>query len=143
MPPNQTPNTQPNPNQLPVPPVGPEQLKPAGFERSPMPVAPEVAPAAPVNQPGASAPSPLPVVPPSVASPASSPIAAPATPTIGPSPATAGDVDVIEKEWVDQADKIIEQTKGDPYVEEEAEEALQQDYLKKRYGHDVKKPDAQ
>jgi hypothetical protein len=62
---------------------------------------------------------------------------------IEPNPTEAADVDVIEKEWVDQADKIVAQTKHDPYVEEEAVESLQQDYLKKRYGHDVKKPDDQ
>jgi len=66
--------------------------------------------------------------------------AAPApTPT---SPATAADVDLIEKEWVDQADKIVKSTKDDPYAEEEAVEKLQMDYLKKRYGHDVKKPES-
>lgn len=55
-------------------------------------------------------------------------------------PATASDdVDVIEKEWVDQAEKAIEKTKDDPHAEEEAVEDLQADYLKKRYGHDLKR----
>ncbi|HVE80827.1 MAG TPA: hypothetical protein VNA68_01670 [Candidatus Dormibacteraeota bacterium] len=56
-------------------------------------------------------------------------------------PQLAEDVDVIEKEWVDQANKVVEQTKNDPYLEEEAIEELQVDYLKKRYGHEVKKPE--
>ncbi len=54
-------------------------------------------------------------------------------------PQIADDVDVIEKEWVDAADHLIATTKHDPYTEEEAEEKLQIDYLKKRYGIDVKK----
>lgn len=55
------------------------------------------------------------------------------------SPSVADDVDVIEKEWVDAAEKLITDTKTDPFQEEEAEEKLQIDYLKKRYGIDVKK----
>lgn len=54
-------------------------------------------------------------------------------------PVLAGDVDVIEKEWVDQAEAIIARTAGDPHAEEEAIEDLQIDYMKKRYGKDVAK----
>jgi len=104
-------------------------------------VAPEAAPSAPSSAPSGPPPAP-PKLPDPLKSPAADPAAPPAPAPIGPTPSVAGDVDVIEKEWVEQADKIINQTKGDPYVEEEAEEALQQDYLKKRYNHDVKKPDA-
>jgi len=109
-------------------------------EKQPAPAAAEATP--PV---ASGAPSGPPPAPPKLPDPIKPPVvdpSAPVTPTAGPTPTVAGDVDVIEKEWVDQADKIINQTKGDPYVEEEAEEALQQDYLKKRYNHDVKKPDA-
>lgn len=53
-------------------------------------------------------------------------------------PAIADDVDVIEKEWVDKAQEVIEHTKDDPYQEEEQIEDLQADYLKKRYGKDIK-----
>ena len=56
-------------------------------------------------------------------------------------PTVAADQDVIEPEWVDQAEKVIEQTAGDPHAQEEAVEALQVDYLAKRYGHQVKRPD--
>ena len=138
MPPSSTPNTTPN-----QPLVNPERPAQPGVEQAPAPTAPEVTPPAP-----AAAPSGPPVAPPRLPDPLKPPLvdptaaAAPTAPPIGPTPSVAGDVDVIEKEWVDQADKIIDQTKGDPYVEEEAEESLQQDYLKKRYGHDVKKPDA-
>lgn len=53
-------------------------------------------------------------------------------------PMLAADVDVIEPEWVDKAEQVIKSSQGDPYSEEEAVEDLQRDYLKKRYGHDVK-----
>ena len=54
-------------------------------------------------------------------------------------PPAAADQDVIEPEWVDQAEAVIARTAGDPHAEEEAVEALQVDYLAKRYGHQVKK----
>ena len=58
-----------------------------------------------------------------------------------PTPALAGDEDVIETEWVEKTEQIIGSTAGDPHAEEEAIEDLQIDYLQKRYGHTVKKPD--
>lgn len=48
------------------------------------------------------------------------------------SPATAGDDDLIEKEWVERAKKIVDENKDDPYAQERAVYALQQDYRKKR-----------
>jgi hypothetical protein len=139
MQPNQNPNVQPNPA-IPQPVEGQPKV-----EAPQASVAPEAAPQPVVPAPAAT------VVPASVTSP---PVPqAPATnpgqqlpvqnivPAVGANPAVAEDVDVIEKEWVDQADKVIDKTKDDPYQEEESVEALQVDYLKKRYGHDVKKPD--
>lgn len=55
-------------------------------------------------------------------------------------PLVAGDDDLIEKEWVDKAKKIIQQTKSDPYAQEKEVSRLQADYIKKRYGKDVKLP---
>lgn len=52
-------------------------------------------------------------------------------------PTTAKDEDLIEKEWVDRAKKIVDETNGDPYLREEEVNKLQTDYLKKRYGRDV------
>lgn len=49
-------------------------------------------------------------------------------------PAVAADEDLIEKEWVDSAKKIIEKTKDDPYSRERQVNKLQADYLQKRYG---------
>jgi hypothetical protein len=59
-------------------------------------------------------------------------------PTMGPQ--MAEDVDVIEPEWVDKAEQVVQQTQNDPYKEEEAVEDLQRDYLKKRYNYDVSDP---
>ena len=59
------------------------------------------------------------------------------TTTINDNPLSAKDEDLIEKEWVDRAKKIVEQTSGDPYTREEEVNKLQADYLKKRYDRDV------
>jgi hypothetical protein len=53
-------------------------------------------------------------------------------------PLVAGDDDLIEKEWVDKAKKIVHETKNDPYVQEREVSKLQADYMKKRYGKDIK-----
>lgn len=55
-------------------------------------------------------------------------------------PASASDDDIIEKEWVSKAKQIIKSTKNDPYMQELEVSKLQADYLKKRYGKDVKVP---
>jgi hypothetical protein len=53
-------------------------------------------------------------------------------------PMIASDEDVIEKEWVDKAKKIVAQTKADPYTQEKEVSKLQADYIKKRYGKEIK-----
>lgn len=52
-------------------------------------------------------------------------------------PATAADDDLIEKEWVDKAKKIIADTADDPHRREEAISQLQREYLRKRYGKEL------
>jgi hypothetical protein len=52
-------------------------------------------------------------------------------------PAVAADEDLIEKEWVDKAKKIIAETKDDPHQREKEVGRLQADYLKKRYGKEL------
>lgn len=52
-------------------------------------------------------------------------------------PATAADDDVIEKEWVDKAKKILAETKDDPNARAARVNELQKDYLKKRYGKEL------
>ncbi|HSE28978.1 MAG TPA: hypothetical protein VLA77_00090 [Candidatus Saccharimonadales bacterium] len=53
-------------------------------------------------------------------------------------PIVAADEDVIEREWVQKAKKIVSQTKDDPYTQEHEISKLQADYIKKRYGKEVK-----
>jgi len=52
-------------------------------------------------------------------------------------PLVANDDDLIEKEWVNKAKKIIEDTKDDPYRREMEVGKLQADYLRKRYGREL------
>jgi hypothetical protein len=59
---------------------------------------------------------------------------------VGDNPISAADEDLIEKEWVDRAKKIIAHTKNDPYLQEKEVSRLQADYLKKRYGKEIKLP---
>lgn len=49
-------------------------------------------------------------------------------------PLVAADEDLIEKEWVDKAKEIIEQTRDDPHARTQKVNELQRDYLQKRYG---------
>jgi len=57
--------------------------------------------------------------------------------TVTDAPITAADEDVIEKEWVDKAKKILLETKDDPHGRTERVNALQKDYLQKRYGKEL------
>jgi hypothetical protein len=58
--------------------------------------------------------------------------------TIGdPNPLVANDDDLIEKEWVDRAKKIVAETRDDPYQRDEKVNKLQVDYLKKRFGREL------
>lgn len=63
------------------------------------------------------------------------PQAVPSAPTTGP--LTAADDDVIEKEWVDKAKKIILETKDNPHERSTRVNELQKDYLKKRYNKEL------
>lgn len=53
------------------------------------------------------------------------------------SPLIADDADLIEKEWVDKAKSIINNTKDDPAKRDAQVSQLQKDYLKKRYGKEL------
>lgn len=60
-----------------------------------------------------------------------------AAPAVDDNPLTAGDDDLIEREWVDKAKKIIATTKDDPHQREVQIAKLQVDYLRKRYGKEL------
>lgn len=97
----------------------------------------EVGPQAPVAGPVTGAPV---VHKPQLPAPAASPAEPPvqAQPLTDDNPLTANDDDLIEKEWVAKAKKIVQDTKADPYKQESEVSKLQADYLKKRYGKDIK-----
>lgn len=56
---------------------------------------------------------------------------------VSDAPIVANDDDLIEKEWVEKAKKIVAQTRDDPYKREAAVSQLQRDYLRKRYGREL------
>lgn len=56
-------------------------------------------------------------------------------------PDLADDVDVIEKEWVDKAKQIVERNKENPSQQNHEVALLKADYLKKRYGKEIKVPE--
>lgn len=58
-------------------------------------------------------------------------------PTDDDTPLVAADEDVIEKEWVDKAKKILIETKDDPYLREQQIKKLQVEYIRKRYGREI------
>jgi Txe/YoeB family toxin of Txe-Axe toxin-antitoxin module len=49
----------------------------------------------------------------------------------------AEDADLIEKEWVERAKKIILETKDDPFARTNRVNELQKDYLQKRYNKNL------
>ena len=57
--------------------------------------------------------------------------------TASDTPLVANDDDLIEKEWVDKAKKIVTETKDDPYRREAEVGKLQVEYLRKRYGKEL------
>lgn len=74
---------------------------------------------------------------PTLPTPVVAPLPADDTAVVDDMPIAANDDDLIEKEWVDKAKKIITQTKDDPYLREKEVEKLQADYLRKRYGKEL------
>ena len=53
-------------------------------------------------------------------------------------PAMADDVDLIEKEWVNKAKKIIHDFADDPFEQARALTELKSEYIQKRYNKTVK-----
>ena len=61
--------------------------------------------------------------------------------TQGGVPAVADDRDLIEKEWVDKAKKIIENNREDPYKQSNEMTVFKADYIEKRYNKEIKVSD--
>ncbi len=57
------------------------------------------------------------------------------------SPQIADDTDLIEKEWVERAKRIVEHTKHDPHLQTQEMHTMKADYIKKRYNKDIKLSD--
>lgn len=57
--------------------------------------------------------------------------------TVIDAPIVASDDDLIEKEWVDRAKKIVAEVRDDPYKQENAVTQLQKEYQKKRFGREL------
>ncbi|MCL2451635.1 hypothetical protein FWD20_02030 [Candidatus Saccharibacteria bacterium] len=113
-----------------VAPLGsPEQLPSPEIQTGPMQGGPAVAvPTVPLPQ------QPIVVQPTTITSDDSNASAA--------APAAAADVDLIEKEWVDHAKKVVQSTRNDPHEQARLVAELMRDYVKKRYGKEVgKAPD--
>ena len=111
-----------------------------------------------VNQPdgarGASM-SPITLPPPPSTQPAATTSAAPAPPAPAvPAPAQTAapggsgvanlassivdDGDLIEKEWVNRAKHVVATTRSNPYKQSQQLAALRAEYMKKRYGKNIK-----
>lgn len=60
-----------------------------------------------------------------------------AMPLQASSPLMAEDSDLIEKEWVEKAKKIVEATRDDPYQQNREINKVKADYMKKRYNKDI------
>src|SRR5207237_1722233 len=88
------------------------------------------------TQPGGGLPpiAPLAVIQPDP----SNPVPMPPSPAVPTMPQIADDADLIEKEWVLKAKQIVEHTKHDPYKQNEEMTKIKAEYLKKRYGREVK-----
>lgn len=56
---------------------------------------------------------------------------------VGDSGLQAEDVDLIEKEWVEKAKNIVDQTQGDPFTQSEELSKMKSEYLKKRYDREI------
>lgn len=70
-----------------------------------------------------------------------------ATPLPNPDPSAsqatttiADDADVIEKEWVDKAKRIVAETKGDPHKKSQELTGLKKEYIETRFGKVIKVP---
>jgi len=53
------------------------------------------------------------------------------------SPLVANDDDLIEKEWVDRAKRIVTETQNDPKQRDDRISGLKVDYVKKRFGREL------
>lgn len=113
--------------------------------------APQGAESMPLDNPEAAGQEPVGELPqraelPPPAPPAQPTLPAPADPSAsvdepdagaGHTPVAADDADLIEKEWVDKAKAIVEQSREDPRRQTAELSKIKADYIKKRFNKDV------
>jgi hypothetical protein len=127
------------------------KLPPPVVEQAPGPEAPAEALAGQPETGPAAAPERAPgrAGAPQMTQPAAPPMAVPMPPTSAPIGAVANtttqtitpvaaDSDLIEKEWVNKAKQIVENTRDDPYKQSEGLTVVKVDYMKKRYNKTLK-----
>lgn len=69
-------------------------------------------------------------------------MSAPVSASSGSSSALIADeVDLIEKEWVERAKRIVEHTKTDPYQQSEEVNSVKAEYQQKRFNRSIKPSD--
>lgn len=120
--------------------TAPPNVQPVAAQAS-VELAPNTAPEQPrevsSSPAGASIPVQIPPVQP-IPSAVPSQVATQPLPAASDDPQIADDIDVIEKEWVDKAKKIVNATKEDPHMQEKEVSKLQANYLMKRYNKQLK-----
>jgi hypothetical protein len=125
--------------QLPIPEQSPKtkaaekaaMTEPAPAEQAPMPSEKSLA----GQQSAPLPPMTLPLPP---AMPQANPINDNSTTTQASPSAIVDDGDLIEKEWVHKAKQIVEANRDDPYKQSEELTVFKADYMKKRYGKNIK-----
>ncbi len=124
-----------------LPPAMPEQLPPMAPNQAPFGM-PEAGPSSPELTPLPTPPGAVPM-PQMTALPQAptiqsvqTPVAIPTTNSVVPN--VTHDTDLIEKEWVTKAMKIVEDTKEDPFKQSKDLTHLKADYMQKRYNKVIK-----
>lgn len=112
--------------------AGPAGLPPVELE----PMQAEKAPAGSQNAPAVALPPMTLPLPPAINQ--AAPQADNSTTIQAPPSAIADDGDLIEKEWVHKAKQIVESNRDDPYKQSEELTVFKADYMKKRYGKNIK-----
>lgn len=120
---------------LPAPVAETQTARAASNEVLPPAASPEQAASQLSTPPVASTPAPAILPVPPMAQAASTDTAGMSQTATG---AGADDKDLIEKEWVERAKRIVEQTRDDPYKQSEELTVVKADYMKTHYNKTIK-----
>lgn len=125
-----------------LPPVNEQAPLPPAIEARPETAAPAAAPerassAAATASPFAAV-QPTAPLPPVAATPVTSPQSGVSTTSKSKSGGLIKDDDLIEKEWVDKAKRIVERTRHDPHEQSDQLTGVKAEYMKQRYNKTIK-----